>query len=65
MTVSGTGNAFHGGSSMAVSSGDGTLTGSLGEIADLAQIGDGTLTAATIDRELARAWTEAMAESAD
>ena len=65
MTVSGTGNAFHGGSSMAVSSAAGTLTGSLGEIADLAQIGDGTLTAATIDRDLARAWTEAMAESAD
>lgn len=63
MTVSGTGNAFRGGSSTALSSADGTLTGSLGEIADLAQIGDGTLTAATIDRELARAWTEAMADA--
>ena len=63
MTVSGTGNAFRGGSSTALSSAAGTLTGSLGEIADLAQIGDGTLTAATIDRDLARAWTEAMADA--
>ena len=63
MTVSGTGNAFRGGSSMALPSATGTLTGSLGEIADLAQIGDGTLTAATIDRDLARAWTEAMADA--
>ena len=62
LILTGANIAVRGGESGYFAPGVGTVTGTV-QIRELARIGDGTLTAATIDRDLARAWTEAMADA--
>ena len=62
LILTGANIAVRGGESGYFAPGVGTVTGTV-QIRELARIGDGTLTAATIDRELARTWTEAMADA--